>query len=545
MSYLARPGATTTPASTPVGRPLPGRRDMVRNTDGGGFVFELDDWARVRRWLILGSEMPTYYASQKRHSAQAFDAVYAALRADGARFVALAAEVSDGGLARRNDEALYALALAVREGDEATKAAAYAALPTVARIGTHMFMFLAFLRDLAGRQHIPGGPGLRRAVTRWIHQKGDGLAYQAIKYRDREGVTWDDVLRVAHPRPADERMATILEWIALPPEGSRRPTTGTLPPIIEGFLKAQREAATPSDTAALVREYRLPHEALKTEHKTSPEVNMALLEAGMPMTALVRNLANMTRYGVLERGSAGERIVLDQLANGEALRKARVHPMALLIALFVYHAGRSETTGNTWIANATILDAMDEAFYLSFGNLEPTGKRRLVAIDVSASMTTHYVAGVPGMQAMTAAMAMALTAVHTDDVVDVVAISNGLTPLPITRRARIDDVWRRVQDLPFQSTDLSLPPTWAKAHAKDYDSFEVWTDNEVNRGAHPSAALREYRKVARKPDARMVVGGLAATPFTIADPRDAGMLDVVGMDASAPAMIAEFLRGRV
>jgi 60 kDa SS-A/Ro ribonucleoprotein len=34
-----------------------------------------------------------------------------------------------------------------------------------------------------------------------------------------------------------------------------------------------------------------------------------------------------------------------------------------------------------------------------------------------------------------------------------------------------------------------------------------------------------------------------ANKFSIADPDDAGMLDVVGFDAAAPAVIADFTRG--
>jgi 60 kDa SS-A/Ro ribonucleoprotein len=42
---------------------------------------------------------------------------------------------------------------------------------------------------------------------------------------------------------------------------------------------------------------------------------------------------------------------------------------------------------------------------------------------------------------------------------------------------------------------------------------------------------------------RLVVVGMVANKFTIADPNDVGMMDVVGFDASAPALIADFGRG--
>jgi 60 kDa SS-A/Ro ribonucleoprotein len=36
---------------------------------------------------------------------------------------------------------------------------------------------------------------------------------------------------------------------------------------------------------------------------------------------------------------------------------------------------------------------------------------------------------------------------------------------------------------------------------------------------------------------------MTSTGFTIADPEDRGMLDVVGFDRSAPSVIADFVRG--
>lgn len=40
--------------------------------------------------------------------------------------------------------------------------------------------------------------------------------------------------------------------------------------------------------------------------------------------------------------------------------------------------------------------------------------------------------------------------------------------------------------------------------------------------------------------ARLVVVGMASKGFTIADPNDGGMLDVVGFDTTTPQVIADF-----
>ena len=105
------------------------------------------------------------------------------------------------------------------------------------------------------------------------------------------------------------------------------------------------------------------------------------------MTALVRNLATMTRVGVLAPGSDGTAKAIAQLGDRERIRKARVHPIALLAALRTYAAGKGVRGKSTWTPVPAIVDALDAAFYTAFENVEPTGKRFLLALDVSGSMT--------------------------------------------------------------------------------------------------------------------------------------------------------------
>jgi 60 kDa SS-A/Ro ribonucleoprotein len=77
---------------------------------------------------------------------------------------------------------------------------------------------------------------------------------------------------------------------------------------------------------------------------------------------------------------------------------------------------------------------------------------------------------------------------------------------------------------------------------RDVDCFIVITDNETWAGSvHPTQALNDYRK-NKNPKAKSVVIGMTATSFSIADPNDAGMLDVVGFDTNVPSIISDFVR---
>jgi 60 kDa SS-A/Ro ribonucleoprotein len=332
-----------------------------------------------------------------------------------------------------------------------------------------------------------------------------------------------------------DRHRRLFEWVA------RGGDTDGLPAIVEGFTRVQA-AETAAQAAALVREYRLPREAVRPEHLGEPEVWEALLE-DMPMTAMIRNLATMTRLGVVAPGAAGTDVVLRQLADADRLRAARVHPIAVLAALRTYAAGRGVRGRRTWDPVTQVVDALDAAFYAAFGNVEPTGARMLLALDVSASMAWGEIAGVPGLTPRDASAAMALVTAATESRYETVAFHNGISPLRVSPRQRLDDVIGTVSGLPFGGTDCSLPMLYALKREREVDVFVIYTDNETWAGnVHPAQALRQYRERSGI-DARLVVVGMVSNGFSIADPNDRGMLDVVGFDTATPAVIADFASG--
>jgi 60 kDa SS-A/Ro ribonucleoprotein len=553
VSYLKVFRTRRVPQSLPI-------RDsgQVPNS-AGGFAWAVDDWTRLRRFLILGSEGGSYYASEWSLTRENAQAVERCLAEDGPRTVAEIVRVSAEGRAPKNDPAVFALAMAAGLGDEPTRRSALDALPQVCRTGTHLFRFATFVEGFRG-----WGRSLRRGVGRWYAaQPVESLAYQAVKYRQREGVTHRDLLRLAHPaervtagNPTLEvsgEHARLFEWIV------RGKNTDGLPRVVEGFVRAQA-AGTPRETAELVREFGLPREAVQTEHLASGEVWEALLE-DMPMTAAIRNLATMTRVGVLSPGSEGTAKVVAQLGDGERIRRARVHPIALLAALRTYAAGRGARGRHEWSPVSEVVDALDAAFYAAFGNVESSGKRILLALDVSGSMTFGCVAGVPAMTPRDASAALALVTAATEPRCEIVGFfagkrgwvggkqrqwydgQDGITPLSISPRQRLDDAVKAVSDLPFGGTDCALPMLYAQAREREVDAFVILTDSETWAGdVHPAQALQDYRR-ASGIDARLVVVGMVSNGFSIADPTDPGMLDVVGFDTATPQLISDFARG--
>jgi 60 kDa SS-A/Ro ribonucleoprotein len=520
---------------TPQLQAIPGSTQVPNSA--GGFVWQIDKWARLERFLILGSEGGTYYISERKLTVDNATGALECIAEDGPRAVQKIVDVSASKRAPKNDPALFALAMAVGTGDDETRKAAYNALPKVARIGTHLFQFLGYVHQFKGWSR-----GLRTAVANWyLEKEPDKLAYQVIKYRQREGYTHRDVLRLAHPKADDPVMDGILRFAVEqfgPGDVDRK-----LHPLHEAFMHAQA-ATSPEATVNILQKYPdLPREALRTDMLPSPKVQMKLLENGMPMIALVRNLGNFSKSGVLSPMSDAEKIVCDQLSNKEHILKSGIHPIQILMALRTYSAGHGYRGAGSWNVDAKVVDALDAAFYTAFGNVEPTNKRTLIGLDVSSSMG-QSLAGTM-LSAAEGSCAMCMVHVAVEPQCMVTAFTEGLTVVGFSARQRLDDLLRETRRMNFGWTDCSLPivaagQQYAMGNWQAIETFIIYTDSETWAGRiHPAQALKEYRNQTGI-NAKLVVVGMTSNGFSIADSNDAGMLDVVGFDTAVPQVISDF-----
>ena len=544
------------------GLPIPGR-DMVEN-NAGGFVFKLDEWKQLERFLILGSEGGTFYVSEKKLTADNANKVLLLLKKDGVKVVEKTVEILKSGRAPKPDVAIFVLALAASKGDDATRKAALAAVPSALKTGTHLLKFVDTVNGLRG-----WGRGLKKAVQSWFKgRKNETLALQLVKYKQREGWSMKDVLRLAKPVPETDVQGKLFGWTAKNEKAEWAKAQVAPGDKALDFVWAAEQAsglklvAEQADTEQarailaeankasvkklvdLIVTHRLPREALPTEALNKVEVWEALLQE-MPMTAMIRNLGTMSKIGLLKPLSDAERLVFQRLTDAERLRGSKVHPIQVLSALRTYSSGRGVRSSATWNVSNKVVEALDEAFELSFGAIEPAGTRHLLGLDVSGSMTVGEIAGVPGLTPNVASAALAVVAARTEPWTAIMGFDHGIRELGVTAKDSIVDATKKVSNIFNGGTDASLPMTWALENKIQVDTFVVLTDNETWAGRiQPVQALQKYRQ-ATGIGAKLIVVGMTSTGFTIADPEDSGMLDVVGFDGATPALMAKFAKGEI
>ena len=529
MSVYRDYGKTTT--STPQSQPIPGREaEMVRN-NAGGYGFKLDDWERLHRFLIIGSEGGTYYVGQSTLTEQNAQVAIRCIKQDGPRAVQLAHDINVDNLAPKTDQQLFLLALAMKHGDLATKQAVHTLAPGMLRTGTHLLHLVAMLDGLGGWNR-----SKRRLIANWFEaMPPDRLAYQVLKYRNRDGWTMRDVLRVAHPGTPGEPHRAIYDWLC----DRRGDHRGSVPDILAAhslMTLATAGGSTPVAQALWGISHGIPREALPTEALADREVWRALLPQ-TPPHALLRNLGSLTAKGL---SGPDALLIRNKLTDAQALRKARVHPFAVLLATLIYKSGHGIRGSQTWTPDAVVLGALEDAYDLSFEAVEPTGKQILIGIDISGSMA-GATQGTP-VRCSTAAAAMAITLARLEPRAIVCRFDTDVVDVPmVTKRTSI----AQLEDMRGGGTDLTAPIRWATRNlhtTSPIDAFIILTDSETWAGSrHPVQALDAYRK-AFNPKAKLICASMAANHANVVDPQDPLQLGAAGLDASLPSIVAEFIK---
>ena len=511
--------------ATPQSEAIPGK-NMVKN-NAGGYVFELDKFKQLERFLILGTTGGTYYVEEKPLTKENAAIVLECLKENSVDTLNMILDISDNGRAVSNESALFALAIACTYKDSATMAMEM--LPKIARTGTHLFHFVQYLDSMRG-----WGRCVRNGIGKWYTNKSvSDLAFQVAKYKQRDGWSHKDVLRLSHAKPIGKEQEDIFSYLVGKTE--EVPQIGLLK-TMDALSKAQTEA----EVISIIKEAgNAVMEILPSQWKNKPKVQEALLPT-LGMTALVRNLGNFGASGLLVKGNWDViSIILEHLSDERAIKKSRIHPMQAILAYITYGSGHGNKGNNSWEVVPQVLDALQDLVYKSFSNVESTNKKYYLALDVSGSMGWSM-AGNTELSCAKASAVMAMAIARSEKNYIINGFADGLRPLKITAKTTLNEAFREVAASNFGGTDCSLPMLDALQKNIYVDTFVVITDNETWAGrTHPVQALREYQNKINK-NAKLVVIGMTSTGFSIADPSCPEMLDVVGFDTSTPNIIAEF-----
>jgi 60 kDa SS-A/Ro ribonucleoprotein len=516
-------------------------KDQVKN-DAGGYVFKIDPFDALDRFLVLGCETGTYYTGSCEMTQKSAAIILDCAKQDRQRTIHAILVACDTAI--KQDPAVFALALLAGQVGDPISTMALEHVNYMCRFSTPLFSFVNQVTQFRG-----WGSALRKAVAGWYTSRDPmDLLYQVTKYQQRNGWSHRDLLRLSHP--SSEKLNGVFKYIVGGGDRGFESLDDNAREYI-GAVEAAKKATTESEVVGLINESNLVREHIPTVWLNSERIWEALL-LRMPYTAMIRNLGKMTSIGLLSPMSDATKKVSMALQDTEALRLAQVHPFSLLLAQTTYAAGHGLRGNLSWTPDPHIVDALEDAFYSAFEYVEPAGKNFLLGIDVSGSMGFRgysHMGSIAGtyIKAYQAAAVMAMAQIKTEPWCHSVAFSGSmrgrrseLLPLSLSKNMRLDAVIAEMVKMPVGPTDCALPMIYAAEQKLPVDVFVVYTDNETWCGkTHPARALEDYRQKMGR-DAKMIACGMTATDYSVVDPDDPGMMDVVGFDASCPAAISKF-----
>ena len=495
----------------------------------GGLVFKADLWQVLRRCLLIGTAQPTYYADKKELSDDFVDVLLKAIEEDPQRVATEIVYASDG-RAINNSTPIYALTLLSMGESPAAKKAFEEIFPQVIRTASHFYEWLNYTKSVRGFGKI-----IRQAGQNWLSRENvKELAYQLLKYQQRNGFSHRDVLRLFHVKPVSEDHNRLFEW------------------VIKGWDSLPEEI--PSEAMAQIWWYewlkRNPDktpEAISKGHLThemaAPVGEMGvtawqLLFNEMPIGALLRNLGSLTEIGVLEVSATKNIKRVEEVLNSkDRLRKGRIHPIDVLKALKTYSSGgKLGRSKKTWTPVSRIVDILEKALELSFDVTEATGKVFLHAVDISGSMSYGVVDSM-GLSCCEIATTMALVTAKAEKNYAIRGFSTEFIDLKIQASDSFSSAIAKASNQNYGGTDASVAYDWAIKERFKADIICFWTDSESWAGRlTPSQALAQYREKVN-PHVKAVYITLAPYGISLADPEDPLSWDLGGFDPGIPRLL--------
>lgn len=510
--------------------PIFGRTDQIEN-NAGGYVFKVNDNHILERFLLIGSEGGTFYVNEQKLTEKNATTIVNMIKSDGLNVLSKISELVSR--APKRDPAIFILALTTTYGNQEVKNKAYTMIKEICKTSTHLFTFCQNIQNLRGWSR-----GLRKGVASFYTSKNpDQVAYQMVKYRQRNGWTHKDIIKLSHPATTNKKLNSLFSYaIAKEPLVAAKEFY-TDSNLVQAFESAQKVKEL-KDLIPLIKEFKLTWEMLPTSALNHGEILEALLEE-MPMTAMIRNLNRMTKAGIFESNmSDSTKLVVSRLTNVDLIKKAGLHPINILNSMKVYAQGRGDKGSLTWTPNQKIVDALEKTFELSFETVEKTNKNILVAVDISGSMNTGNV-GKMSLSAKEIATALSLTLVKSEPSVDLIWFDTQAYKPNVGARSSYEEVLKGTPN--GGGTDCSLAYSYALQSKHNYDAIVMLTDNETWAGkVHTIQLYERYKKI--NPDCKHIVVGMVANEYSVLTDKDTNVLHVAGFDLAIPQLINNFIK---
>lgn len=433
---------------------------------------------QVRNYLRTGTLSGTFYVGGREMAqAQLLELVRLAAQ-DPQALAEEAVSARQDGFMRT----LPVLAAAVLSGTAHKDAFRHAVAGTI-RIPTDAAQFA----ELCLSGSVPGRASFGGCAVEPVRQFLEAVSeYHALKY----GAKLTNLVRLAHPRPADAVMRERLGWLSGHVEGKRV----RLNKRIAAFEELKR-TADEARIIELIRTAGLPYECVTgAVSNPSPAVWSELLRVA-PTLNLLRNLVTFTRHGVFQDRD-NVRVAAEKLSREGSMRQSSIFPHQVYTAWRTYSAADG--------ADETIVAALSDMLDGSVSGIPVFQGRTCIAPDVSGSMQTTRLSEKSETTAADVAGVFTAGILRRCTDVRVLPFDTHIHPLALNARDSVLSNARKVATVGGGGTSLSAPVTQLLRDRDRVDTFVGITDNEEWVGHRFLEVWRQYRATVA-PDATAIL----------------------------------------
>ncbi|XP_015754714.1 PREDICTED: 60 kDa SS-A/Ro ribonucleoprotein-like [Acropora digitifera] len=404
--------------------------------EAGGFVWKVDDFERLRRFLVLGSEGGTYYAKERKVGKENAQALLRLIgEGRGPEAVKIIVDYSTEGRTAKQDPIILCLAICARSMHMETKRAAYAAITQVLRIPTHLFMFVELCETLSKPTSTGWGRAHRKAIQKWYTEKNPrNLAVAVTKYKRRNKWSHRDLFRLCHIKPKDPGIQFVVKYVMKGFDAVRQEADaseiGEDVVSVVNFLNAVEEAKwmDQDQLVQAIKQHGLVREHIPTQHLNTGKFVEPTYKRYLLAIDVSGSMSSSNCIGT----SLTPRVASAAMAMLIARTEPQYHFVGFSNTLVPLNINSTQRLD-------TVIRTIDQF-------VEPTYKRYLLAIDVSGSMSSSNCIGT-SLTPRVASAAMAMLIARTEPQYHFVGFSNTLVPLNINSTQRLDTVIRTIDQV--------------------------------------------------------------------------------------------------
>lgn len=546
--------------------------DQVRNS-AGGYVYQVDKLDLLKRMLIFGTKYGTYYLQSKDMTREFAELVRACAKEDAVNLTDYTLKIIRDTYLRGMylDEQSVIFALATFCSTQyASHIRGLEMIPEL-RTGTALLTFCAMIDMQRG-----WGRAVRSAVAKWYNREPSIVAYQILKYRERNGWSHRDVLRKAHVVPSTPVHQILFSYITygwgkdwrydLETETGKYVFTGrvgnTNPSRLnEKDIFTNCELSMDSDfleqiaayervkdsndiqyVSGQVKDHRMTIEMVPNE-KRAPEV-WESLSFNMPIASLIRNLNKLSETGLFFSNSEAADMIYKKLEDITLLRKARIHPIDLYLAWSAYDAGTNRNMN--WKSDARVSDCLRKSTNAMLNVPVESVElyhRVLIAIDHSGSMGYAMTSG------MTVFDLACFTATYLKNKFnygDVITFSCDQIVNPLSfdsdhfKNFALAHASRSGSGTSCSDVLLYAQNQYYQWRIK-YDAIIILTDSETWASQYNiETAVKQYRASVNS-QMRFINIAMVANSYTLAKPLSLNDMEFTGFDTNMLDIIEDFI----